>query len=148
MWPDGRLLFNILPFSTMTICSIAYKIWPKWGQNFAKYYWILSKGPKFFNVELKWRSFSKSGHTDWTMKRMLFFRLSIRLESNCCSSVRNIVWCLFLFWSRSRRLFCPKENHNFCFLWRTIKKRRGMLCLVSTLHSVWPDVAMLWISWA
>ena len=58
----ARLFFNILPFSTMKICQIAYKF-AKRLKILPNTIWILSKWPKLLNVVVKWRNFAKSRHT-------------------------------------------------------------------------------------
>ena len=59
----ARLLFNILPFSIMTVCQIAFKIGQSKHNILPNTICFLIKWPKFFNVVLKWRNFTTSGHT-------------------------------------------------------------------------------------
>ena len=56
----ARLLFKIVPFSTMRICQIAFKL----AEVSSKFCQILFTGnilkwPKFFNVEVKWLNFAQ-----------------------------------------------------------------------------------------
>ena len=56
-------IFNILPFSILRICLIAFEISQSKLKTLANTDWTLSKWPKLFNVAVKWRNFAKSGHT-------------------------------------------------------------------------------------
>ena len=57
------LFCNILTFSTITVCPIAFKIGQSKLKSLANAKRTLSKWPKFLSVVVKWRNFAKSGHT-------------------------------------------------------------------------------------
>ena len=73
----AKLYFNILPFSTMKMCPIAYKIGQSKLKTLANTNWTLSKWPKCFNVVVKWTNFTKASHTDLQEQLILTSEIKI-----------------------------------------------------------------------
>ena len=76
--------FTILQFSTLRICPIAYKIGQSKLETLPNTKLTHSKCLKFFNVEVKWRNFAKSGHLD-SQPLYLYLLFFKTVDSKQCS---------------------------------------------------------------
>ena len=121
----ARLFVICLTIYNNKICSIAYKICQNQLKVLPKTKCILSKWPKYYNCDPKWRKFAKSGHTEFKSQLQNFV---FKAYSPCT--------CIFVSVEQDQfRVFCycsKKENNHL--------KSPTFLCLANTklqVHGVY-----------